>query len=137
MDVIGEAFILDYMKKVEYKDNEKRRKGSWFDKRVLVFRKYCDAFNKEMSYECQFIKHVLKVRNCVVHAGGQVEKVDNPDQVDKAVKWIWEKAKKGNYMYAEIVNELIYLREDILVEVVIVSEAIIDHLWDQAGKESE
>lgn len=137
MDVIGEAFILDYMKKVEYKDNEKRRKGSWFDKRVLVFRKYCDAFNKEMSYECQFIKHVLKVRNCIVHVGGEARKDKNPEQVEIAVKWLWDNAKERNESYANFSKGLIYLGDNIISEVVIVSEAIIDHLWDQAGKESE
>ena len=133
MDVIGEAYIPDYMNKVKYTASGKKRGGSWFGNRVVVFRKVFDAFKgKTKDEQRQFIENVRKVRNCIVHAGGRVEKDKYPDQVDKAVEWIWEKAKEGNYMYAEIVDELIYLREDILAEVVIVSEDIIDHLWEQA-----
>jgi len=137
MDVIGEVYIPDYMTKVEYKDSEKKRKGSWFKKRCAVFRKYCNAFKGKTENEhYQFIENVRIVRNCVVHAGGRVEKADSPNQVDKAVKWIWEKAQEGNFKYAEILSGLIYLREDLLPEVVIVSMKIVEHIWQHAENES-
>ncbi len=137
MDVIGEAYIPNYMNKIKYTNSGKRRRSGWLKNRLTVFRKYCDAFKSETeNKQCQFIENVRIVRNCIVHAGGRVEKADNPKQVDKAIKWIWEKAKEGNYMYAEIVNGLIYLREDILAQVVIDSEDIIDHIWKHAENES-
>ena len=131
MDVIGEAYFKAD-DEVVYMDEVKKRKGSWFDKRIKVFRDYCDAFGEDMTDQLQFIEHVLQVRNCIVHAGGRVENDDYPDQVDEAIKWIWEKAKESNFKFARIRNGLIYLGDHINAEMVIVSRKIIDHLLDHA-----
>lgn len=121
MDVIGEASIPDYVQ------NCNDKKGSWFDKRVAVFNEYCKAF-ENMGEERQFIENVRRIRNCIVHAGGRVEKYRYSDQVKEAVKWLFHKAKKSNENYVEVRNGLLYLGDQIIAEMVIVSEEIIEHL---------
>lgn len=55
--------------------------------------------------------------------------------VGEAVEWLSNKAKESNVSYASITDGLIYLGGEIVGEMVIVSEDIIDHLWDHAGED--
>jgi len=104
-----------------------RKEGSWFDKRLAVFKE-ANVGCTGIAQHCELIPNALLVRNCIVHAGGRVEKCRSPKKVKSAVQWLSNRAKRTNERFASIRDGFLYLGDDIVAEMIIASRAAIRHL---------
>jgi hypothetical protein len=73
--------------------------------------------------------NVIEVRNCVVHAGGRVEKYSDPPRLRDAVKRLQDKKEDGDVSYVDIDDGLLILGTDIVEEAIDSSKKIIRHLY--------
>lgn len=120
MNLIGEAAIPDFSVKIS-----KKRKVNWFDKHRRLFEGVGVSF-KEIEDKCERIKDLVIVRNCIVHAGGRIEKCRCPAKVEKAVERLKERDRDMNTNLVEITdNKFLYLGDNIIAMTIFASEEII------------
>ena len=121
MKLIGEASISNYSAKIS-----EQRKGSWFEKQKKLFEKYGVSF-EGIKDECERINDLIKVRNCIVHAGGRIDKCRNPKQVEIAISRLKERDKDRNFKLVDITSDkFLCLGEDIIATAIIASNKIIE-----------
>lgn len=123
IDMLGKDAIPEYADKVKSKD------GGWFKKRLDVWQGHGVEIGG-IAEERTFMESAIEVRNCVVHAGGRIERCRNPKRLTDVVTWLMAKAKEGNFHYASIRDGLLYLGDNIVTGAIIASEQIIRHLYD-------
>jgi len=126
IDMLGRDSIPKYAAKVKSKD------GGWFKKRLKVWQEHGVEFDS-IAEERTFMESSIEVRNCVVHAGGRIERCRNPKRLTDVVTWLTAKAKEGNFNYASIRDGLLYLGDDIVSEAIFASEQIVEHLYRHAS----
>ena len=121
MNLIGEADIPEYSMEVS-----KKKKGSWFEKQKKSFVKYGFSF-EGIKDECERINDLIHVRNCIVHAGGRIDKYRYPKQVEKAIYRLNNRDKHRNLKLVDITSDkFLCLGEDIIATAIIASNKIIE-----------
>lgn len=122
MNLVGEVAISDYSMRIN-----KKKKGNWFNKRKSLFEMTGVSF-KGTEKECDDINDLIEVRNCIVHAGGSIEKYKYPKRVEEAVARLKERYKDGNFNLVEISGDkFLYLGDNVIATAIIASEKIIKH----------
>jgi len=127
IDMLGKDAIPEYTAKVKSND------GGWFKKSLKVWQEHGVEFDG-IAEECTFMESAIEVRNCVVHAGGRIERCRNPKRLTDVVTWLIAKAKEGNFNYASIRDGLLYLGDNLIAEAIVASEQVIRHLYDHRGE---
>jgi len=122
MNLIGEETISDYATKINRKTGE-----DWFKKRKRLFNEVGFSF-KGIEEECDRINDLRVIRNCIVHAGGNITKYRYPKQVEAAVERLKERDKDKNMKLVEIcADKFLYLGDNVIATAIIASEEIIRH----------
>ena len=120
MDLVGKDAISDYLANISIKTNE-----NWFKKRRRLFKEAGVSFDK-IEDECERIEDFVVVRNCIVHAGGNIKKYRNTVQVEEAVVRLKERDKGKNLNLVEIIaDEFLYLRDNVVSTAINASRKII------------
>lgn len=136
MNLIGEVVISDYLAKIG-----KYKKGNWFEKQKRLFEEVGLSF-EGIEEECDRISDLLVVRNCIVHAGGRIEKCKCPAKIEKAVERLNERDKHRNVNLVEITaDKFLYLGDSIIATVIFASQRIIEQCskakFSKASKSSD
>lgn len=136
MNLIGEAAISDYSAKIS-----KKRKVNWFDKRKRLFEEVGVSF-KVIEGECERINDLRIIRNCIVHAGGKIDKYRYSAQVEEAVERLKEMDKHSNMNLIEIsADKFLLLGESIIPKAIFASQRIIEQCskakFSKASKSSD
>jgi len=122
MNLIGEETISGYATKINRKTGE-----DWFKKRKRLFNEVGFSF-KGIEEECDRINDLRVIRNCIVHAGGNITKYRYPKQVEAAVERLKERDKDKNMKLVEIcADKFLYLGDNVIATAIIASEEIIRH----------
>jgi len=140
-EVLREAILVMYCSLIEdvlrditklcvlnYEEEWNKRKGNWF-KRSLNILKDVKGIKVDKN-DAKFFQHFYKLRNCVVHAGGNVNKSKYEDDVKKAVSSLQEYGRIPNFdMLGEWKDGYLQLGEQFLSEVHIRGENILDVIF--------
>jgi len=91
--------------------------------------KYCGLDATPIKSECESFRQIVTLRNCVVHAWGNVAEDRNPDQVKEAVEHLVESGKEGNFDFVDISRDkCLHLGDNIIVHAILAAQSIIDHI---------
>ena len=121
MNLIGEETISNYATKIG-----KKTKENWFKKRKRLFSEVGLSFKGEE--ECDRINDLRVIRNCIVHAGGNITKYRYPKQVEAAIERLKERDKDKNMKLVEIcADKFLYFGDNVIATAIIASIEIIRH----------
>ena len=111
-----------------YDDEIKRENGSWLKKHLGVLNKAKGVDVSEDDVE--FLQYFIDLRNCVVHAGGNVNKSRYGDGIKEAVSSLQEYGRShGSYMLGEWEDGYLKLDDHFVPVLVKKGEKIINGVF--------
>ena len=128
IDLVGNQFIEMYAQNVKKQKGEGGLKA-----RLRVFENSDIAFDpKQHEHECDIAEALRLVRNCLVHAAGQVMKSTEQGKLEHAIETLRREARKINSQFVEVRDGLLYLHEHVLALANCTSHNLIWDLYDAA-----
>ena len=128
IDLVGNQSIEMYARKVEKKKGEGGLKA-----RLRVFENSDITFDPQQhKHECDIVEALRLVRNCLVHAAGQVRKSTEQGKLRDAIETLRQEARKGDYQFVDVREGRLYLHEDVLALANCTSHDLIWDLYNAA-----
>lgn len=113
----------------DYENKLRKKKRNWLIKNIKLLNE--QKFNIDQNSEdIEFFCHYIEIRNCIVHAGGNISN-SKRTQLKNAIEAIREYATVGNYNMIEIKDNFLLLGTNLISDVVIRSEAIIENILEK------
>jgi hypothetical protein len=128
MDLVGNQFIGMYTPNVKKEKGEGSLKA-----RLRVFKNSDIAFDlTQHEHECDIAETLRLVRNCLVHAAGQVEKSTEQNKLKEAIETLQQEARKRHTRFVEVRDGQLCLHKDVLALANCTSHDLILGLYDAA-----
>lgn len=129
IDLVGNRFIGMYAQKLE----KKKEGEGGLKTRLRVFENSDIAFDpRQHEHECDIAEALRLVRNCLVHAAGQVMKSTKQRKLEDAIEALQEEARRSNSQFVEVRDGQLHLHEDVLALANCTSHDLIWGLYDAA-----
>jgi len=111
-----------------YEEEIKSENGSWLKRHLSVLKKSkgIDVNQDDVT----FLQHFIDLRNCVVHAGGNINKSRYGDGIKEAVSSLQEYGRShGSYMLSTYEDGYLHLENHFVLEAVKKGEKIINEIF--------
>jgi hypothetical protein len=121
---IAKQLDRDYSAHIQESDRTNRAKAH-----LDLLSEHAGLELKPIAPQLPVFKNMIILRNCVVHAWGNVAEDRNRVQVREAVAGLTEAAAKGNQDFVRITeDDYLYFGDHIVVEAILKAESIINHV---------
>ncbi len=138
IDLLGEWVIQGYQDELKKEPDSKilpssGKGGSWLDKRIDTFLRNGITCTEVMD-RCVLMAHVLRVRNCIVHAGAQIAKFRHKDDIEASIQWLSRRRAGVPMPLLEESDGVLYLSYYLVAKANAASHIIVSHLYRRAAE---